>query len=267
MYGSFRFYFDDIPELIQGQHILDIFALFSKELGREYDHFSYMLWSPDENNILIDKSFPNTATGKAKFLNEQIIPIVTGQNGDMTAPVISALCKCNEMQLYSGLRVQIQFPVYSMPLTICVDLEQRATNKVSFENYIHLICGLQSLGFGVNNGFYHVYSLKNEAETLNGGQIGPFLSHCGHKNLKQSIQHKGKGCLNHVMGVYFMNTIRSDLLRDGTRNRLAAITDNIIISGNVLSFALSGSENVSPIYWIKHRQIIKMLEEELRYNM
>ena len=265
MHGSMRFFCDKAPDSIQGQQILNVFELFSNVLGTDYELFSYILWSPDEDDDFINVSYNNTPMGKERFLNERIIPLIKGKDGDLSAPIISATCKCKESQIYSDIRVQIRFPVYSMPFTICADFEEDIVNKVKYKEYIKLICGLQKMGYSINNGLYHVYCMKNEAETLDGGQIGSIISCCGRKNINQCIKHRKKGGLDCLMGIYYYNTIRNDLLDDTTRNRISEIIGNNDhdILDNTFSFALTACDHVSSSYWIKNYQKIKTLEKEL----
>ena len=265
MYGSIRFYFDKTPDFISSRDCLSIFELFYNVLKKDYDYFSYTLWSADEDAVIIDRCYPNTPAGKELFLSETITQLVKGKNGDLSAPFVSAACNCKGKQIYSGVRIQIMFPVYSSPFTICVDFEEDIVKIIKFNDYVKLISDLQCLGYYINNGIYHVYKSRNEAETLNGGQIGTLISHFGSKNIKRSINHQKKGHLDSIMGIYYWNTIRNDLLSNNTKKRISEIVgnNNVIVSDNTFSFALSDNVHASCLYWIKHNREIKLLEKEL----
>ena len=57
MYCSLRIYADKIADSISAQNILSLFDLFGSIFGWSYDYISYMLFDPDADYMLIDKSY------------------------------------------------------------------------------------------------------------------------------------------------------------------------------------------------------------------
>lgn len=178
----------------------------------------------------------------------------------MSAPFIRAACNGSPAQLYTDAQVEIQFPVYAMPFTIRADGKQG--KDFSFQTYTRLIQTLNASGFSVNNAFCHRYSRKNEAVTLDGGQLGSFVGCRGRRNLKNSVQHRKKGCLNRLIGIYGANSIRADLLSEETQKQITALvgSDCTQNAGNVFSFTLETDEALTPLKRIRRRRVQKKLE-------
>lgn len=265
MYCSLRVYVDKTSDLVSTKNILYLFQLFANTLGLSYDYISYTLFDPENDCMLIDEKYSYNLVGKKVFANANILPVVIGRYGDLSAPFITATCIGKSAQLYSAQRVQIQFPVSSEPFVIRVDYAQKATQKLTLETYNFLIQSLADIGFCVNNGFYHVYRNKNEAVTLDGGQIGSVIGCCGHVNLKNFLIHHKKGCCNRLMGIYCANSIRIDSLR---RDSLEAIVNivgssNVILEDNICSFALGNMQKITPSYRIRYAIMLNKLQKIL----
>ena len=113
MYCSLRVYVDKTSYSISTQNILNLFELFSNTFGWSYDYITYMLFDPEKEGMLIDEKYSYDSVGKNVFLNANIVPLFTGQHGDLSAPLITASCIEESSQLYSKHRVQIQFPISS----------------------------------------------------------------------------------------------------------------------------------------------------------
>lgn len=265
MYGSIRIFVDKTPEWIGAQNILGVFELFADALGKTYDFISYTLFDPDKDCALIDEKFLYDPAGKKRFLDTSIIPVAFGEKGDLSAPFLSATCEGKANQIYAEISVQVQFPVYSAPFTIRVDYEQKGIGALSLEKYARLIQGLCALGFPVNNAFYHVYSRKNEAATLDGGQIGPLISLREHENLRNSVMHRKESCLNRIMGIYCANSIRLDSLSEEVQKEITAIvgSGNVMIADDIFSFALGNMETLTPTHrircWVVRKKLQKLL--------
>lgn len=172
MYCSLRIYADKIADSISAQNILSLFDLFGSIFGWSYDYISYMLFDPDADYMLIDKSYTYDSRGKKDFSDTNINAVFVGKYGESSAPIITASCTENAVQLYSKHRIQIQYPISSEPYIIRVDYSQKGAQKLTLKSYNYIIQLLCTCGFSVNNGIYHVYRNKNEATTLDGGQIG-----------------------------------------------------------------------------------------------
>ena len=115
MYCSLRIYADKIADSISAQNILSLFDLFGSIFGWSYDYISYMLFDPDADYMLIDKSYTYDSRGKKDFSDTNINAVFVGKYGESSAPIITASCTENAVQLYSKHRIQIQYPISSEP--------------------------------------------------------------------------------------------------------------------------------------------------------
>lgn len=265
MYCSLRFYVDETPDLTKSQNILCIFELFESVLEIKYDCILHMLFNPDKDDLLIHEKYSYNTQGIAAFLDADILPTYLGKSGDFSAPFISATCNGKATQIYSRIHVETQFPAYTQPFIIRVDYEQKYASKLTPEKYVFLTQALSTMGFRINNCFYHVYTKKKEATTLDGGQVGSFINYYERKNLQKSVLHHSKGCLNRFMDIYCFNSIRLDLLKPET---IRAITDivgdsNLTITDGVLSFALGSVDELSPNYRLTHHHTLRKLKKLL----
>ena len=263
MYCSFRFYIDISPELINSHRLLNVFELFSNVLGKKYDYISYMLFDPDKNDALIDKKYPYDLSGIDEFLNTTILHEVSGENGCLSAPFVRATCTGSATQIYSQICVEIQFPVYSCPLIIRVDYSSHGAEKVTLKSYNYLIHSLLAMGFCVNNGFYHVYSQKNEAITLDGGQIGVLFSCCGRKNRRNYVKHHKEGFLDRFMGIYCVNSLINHALNEDIIKEIENLVGrcNVIYGNNIVSFSLGNIERITPAYRIQYHYTINKIQK------
>ena len=265
MYCSLRFFVDKTPDLTKAQNILDIFELFEHTLRVSYDYILYTVFDPDKDDPLIDKKYFYNTYWKEIFLTDDILKMFIGKSGDFSAPIITATCAGKSTQIYSKIRVQIQFPVYTQPFVICVDYEQQYTDEFTFRKYNFLIQSLTAMGFHINNCFYHIYPKKNEAATLDRGQVGHFLNCYEQRNLKKSVLHHSNGCLNRFMDIYYFNSVRLSMLTPEIISKIADIvgTNNLIITDDILSFALGNAGKESLNYRITHHYELRKLEKLL----
>jgi len=265
MYCSLRIYVDKITDSISAQNILSLFDLFDSVFEWSHDYISYMLFDPDNDRMLIDKNYSYDSRGKKDLSDINIPAVIVGKYGDLSAPIITASCVENAMQLYSKQRVQIQYPISSEPYIIRVDYSQKGTKMLTLESYNYIIQSLCACGFSVNNGIYHVYRNKNEATTLDGGQIGSFLGFNGRVNLKNYLKHRKDGCRDRTSGIYYANSVRTDSI---SKHTLEAIKDvvgssNVILENNIFSFSLGDMINATPNYRIRRAIILKKLQNIL----
>ena len=270
MYCSLRLYVDKKSHSISTQNILNLFELFSNTFGWSYNYITYILFDPEKEGTLIDEKYSYDSFGKKDFLNTKIIPLFTGQHGDSSAPFITASCIEKPTQLYSKHRVQIQFPIYSELFVIRVDYETRDTQKLTLKTYNFLIQSLAEMGFCFNNGLYHVYSNKNEAVTLDGGQIGSLVNYYGHVNLGNYLRHRTKDYRNRLMGIYYVNSIHMDYLGKGMLNSIENIvgSENVILENNICSFSLKNLKKSTPLYRIRYAGVlIKVQRLFNKYNV
>ncbi len=266
MYCSLRIYADKITDSISAQNVLSLFDLFDSIFEWSHDYISYMLFDPDNDCMLIDKDFSYDFCGKKDFSDIKIPAVIVGKCGDISAPIITASCSENAMQLYSKQRVQIQYPISSEPYIIRVDYSQKGKQMLTLESYNYIIQSLYTCGFSVNNGIYHVYRNKNEATTLDGGQIGSFLGLSGRVNLKNYLKHRKDGCRDRTMGIYYANSVCTDSISKQTLETIkgAVGSSNVILENNILSFSLGNMINATPNYQISRAIILKKLQKILR---
>lgn len=266
MYCSLRIYVDKITDSVSAQNILSLFDLFDSVFEWSHDYISYMLFDPDNDRMLIDKNYSYDFRGKKDFSDIKIPAVIVGKYGDVSAPIITASCTESAMQLYSKQRVQIQYPISSGPYIIRVDYSQKGTHMLTLESYNYIIQSLCACGFSVNNGIYHVYRNKNEATTLDGGQIGSFLGFYGRVNIKNYLKHRKGGCRGRTMGVYYVNSVRTDSISEQTLEAIKDVvgSSNIIQEDNVFSFSLGPMINAAPNYWIRRAITINKLQNILR---
>lgn len=262
MYCSLRVYVDKISYSISTQNILNLFELFSNTFGWSYDYITYMLFDPEKEGTLINEKYSYDSVGKNIFLNANIVPLFTGQHGDLSAPFITAACIEEPTQLYSKHRVQIQFPTSSELFVIRVDYEQKDTQKLTLETYNFLIQSLAEMGFCFNNGFYHVYRNKNESVTLDGGQIGSWINYCGYVNLSNYLIHRQKDFRNRLMSIYYVNSIHTDFLGKDMIESIENIvgSSNVILENSIYSFSLGNMQKSTPLYRIRYAGVLIKLQ-------
>lgn len=261
MHCSIRFYADPVSSLPDTRNALNLLDNFSRILGQSYDFVSHILFDPDNDDPIIDKKYRNSVSGRKLFEDSDILYMYLGRDGEESAPIISAFCNGVEKELYSKIHIRLIYPQNTLPLMICVDYEQRSTIKMTTDIYSALLQSLFEQGIIVNNGFYHVYIGKNHATTLDGGQIGSFISYTGLQNAHNFVLHRKNACLNRLMGIYCINSIYVDCLDKDTMNAITHIVgnNNVSLSNNIFSFTLGNKDCFSPLYRIKSRKKIKEL--------
>lgn len=266
MYCSLRIYADKITNSISTQNILSLFDLFDGIFDWSHDYISYMLFDPDDDHMLIDKNYSYDSRGKKDFSDANIPEVIIGKYGDLSAPIITASCTEKAMQLYSKQRVQIQYPISSEPYIIRVDYSQKGKQMLTLESYNYIIQSLYACGFSVNNGIYHVYRNKNEATTLDGGQIGSFLGFYGRDNIKKYLKHRNCGCRDRTMGIYYANSVCTNSISKQTLEAIKDVvgSNNFILDNNICSFSLGNMINATPNYRIRRAIIINKLQNILR---
>lgn len=252
---------DKVPDPVNAKTILPIFELFSDKLGKSYDYISYILFDPEKDGTIVNKIYSYTMTGKASFLNTEIIPLISDNYGNLSAPFIKAACISKPSVLYSAIRVEIQFPVLTMPLIIRVDYEQGSTKKLNFQKYLQLISEMHILGFHVNNSFFHVYPRKSMAATLDGGQIGSITTFGERQTIKKAVAHRQEECVNHLLDVFCANSMPYAVLNEDMRKQISNIVgaENVANVGDNFVFALPNMEDLTPAYRIKYLSHIKKL--------
>lgn len=262
VYCSLRIYVDKISDSVSTQNILNLFELFSDTFGWSYDYITYMLFDPQKEGALIDKKYLYNSIEINDFLNTNIVPLFPEQHEDLPAPFITATRIEKPTQLYSEHRVEIQFPISSETFVIRVDYEHKDTKKLTLELYNFIIQSLAEIGFCVNNGFYHVYRNKNEAVTLDGGQIGTWISYGGYVNLRNNLIHRQKNCRDRLMGIYCINSIRTDSLGEDTIESIVKIVgnSNVILENNICSFSLGNMQRSTPSYRFRYAVILFKLQ-------
>ena len=136
MYCYLDFYIDKTPKKITAHKVLQIFEMFSEELGLSYDRINYLLFNPDATGMgtTINKKYRYNQNGKEKFLKEEIIPLITGKYGDTSAPSIKAYTFKKNV-FFPDTRVLIFFPENNFPFKISVIYKRKDGRKISFQKY------------------------------------------------------------------------------------------------------------------------------------
>ena len=83
MYCSLRLFVDKITDSISTQNILSLFDLFDSIFDWSHDYISYMLFDPDNDNMLIDKKYSYDYCGKKDFSDVNIPAIIVGKHGEL----------------------------------------------------------------------------------------------------------------------------------------------------------------------------------------
>ena len=261
MYCSLRFFIDKPPDLLDAHTILCVFELISVKLGIEYDYIQHTLFDPEKDCTIINRNYSYDIFGKKCFVNSEIKHLVSSEFGDLSAPFITASCNSQNNVLYSKVRAEVQFPTYGTPMVIRVDYEQKYARKLDFQKFTYLITNLCSLGFHVNNAFFHIYHCKNEAVTLDGGQIGSIIGMSGRRNLKKYILHRKNGCVNRPMDIFYANYVPEFLLSNENWNKVSKVLgqDYVAKIEDGVAFALSNTVSLSPYYRIIEQAMLKKL--------
>lgn len=265
MYGSIRIYLDDFPKQNIQQSILSFFEFVSSELNISYNYIEYLLFNPDYDDKAFHKIYKYDENGKTKFLNTEFLTKLIGLDGEESSPFISAKCHCEENELISKGRVEIQFPCGIMPLTIRIDFKIDSQSFMSNEKYRDLLFFLQLRGFKINNAYYNVFSVMKEVGVLDGLAPGGVLGVVNHKYIKASVEHRKNGCRNSLMSVFCANTVSLDLLTTETVRKIENVVEkkNTFVVDNLFSFVVGDLKTVAPLYKVKYVRKIKELEKLL----
>lgn len=267
MYGSYRFYIDKWPEVIQATSVLDIIDMFSAELGAPYTRLIHTLYSPDKNQPIVYDEYANDTYGRLAFTSSNFIPLFVGKDGEVTAPSVMATCDGNANLIYSFIRIEVQLPFNSIPMTLCVDFDcNYVTNPLSSNGISRFISRLHDMGYRVNNSFYHVYHKKNTATTLDGGQIGSIISLGDRQIIKKSVAHRSKNCVNHIMDVFGVNSILCNTISDGAKDKITNLVGEHHVGtvGENFIFSLPCLKTITPKYYIKQYYIVNKLRKIIK---
>ena len=265
MYCSLRFYVDEISETVDSRLILQIFEVFSQMLQKKYDYIEHCILS-SENDTITSHKFLYDINGHNSFADYIITPMQIDNHGEIVAQTVSATCEHAWNLLYSNIYVSIRFPLDRNPMIIAVDY-QNHSKAMTFEQYASLISILQQLGFHINNSFYHIYNRMNTVTTLDRGQLGSFVSLADRKNIKNSVVHHMKNCIDHIMDIFCANSIPSRMLSNDTKQSIVQLLGNNAKEiGDSYVFALPDVENLKTTYRIRHYTLIKKLQNLFKSN-
>ena len=269
MYCYLSFFMDKSPKKTNSRLVLDIFEMFESELGKTYDYINHVLFNPDGNGYVINRKYHYNQKGKEKFLNSEIVPLITGKYGDTDAPFVTATCKNKFDQYFSDFKVSFFFPEYNMPMQIEVIYKEKNTKKMSFSKYTKIISYFHKIGFHVNNSMWHVYNQRNEATSFMRmstlmNTINPFRR----RNAKSIRKHMENRRLNNIVDVFCANSIVLSAIDEEKKNRIIDIVgnNNVLEIDDVLVFALPNSEKIRPIYRIKYMIMISKLRKFFKTN-
>jgi len=268
MYCYLDFYIDKTPKKITAHKVLQIFEMFSEELGLSYDRINYLLFNPDATGMgtTINKKYRYNQNGKEKFLKEEIIPLITGKYGDTSAPFINAYTYEKKDVFFHNTEVLICFSKNSFPFKISVIYKRKDGRKISFQKYVNIIFKLKKIGFSVNNSFYHVYYRRNAVAPFIGMQIGSHSSVFEMLNRNNFFEHQKYNYLNHIMGIYCANSVVSNYLDEKTKQQIASYvgSNNVFETNDTFIFSLPNLERIKPIYRLKYIVLIYKLKRVIK---
>lgn len=262
MYGSLRIYIDKWDHDIGATSILDIINMFSLGLGAPFSRLIHVLYSPDEDRPKVYVEYTNDESGRNAFISSEFISEFTGKYGDVSAPSVKATCACDSNEVYSGISIEVQLPCGRSPMILRVDFDLNFISiPLELSTYTLLLSNLYSMGYRVNNSFFHVYRKRKTVVTLDGGQIGSFISFEEKRNIKQSIAHRKNGEINRIFDVFYINSIRRSQISKAARDSIIDIVGNNC-TANVADnfvFSLPISTPISFHYRHTYSNIVKKL--------
>lgn len=268
MYCSLRFYIDKTPDLTSALPFLALVKFISETINYPIDYLGYVLLDPNSDNYLINERYKYNEKGIRRFSSVSIIPSLESKEGETMSPVLIASRLCPDFELYSDISIWLSYQMSRFPMSLLVNFKYSRNNKIDFDRYLYLIEKMNEIGYHVNNGFYSGYFRKNEALTFEGGRIGHYLSFQGKRNIDNFNYHRMHNLLNHLMGIYYANSIVANVLSDDQINKIREIVgkENVVVEEGILSFTLDTTEKMTPFYHLKYLKIIKKLEKLLIYK-
>lgn len=267
MYGSYRFYVDKWPGIIQASSVLDIIDMFSVELRAPFNRLIHTLYSPDKNQPIVYNEYTNNIHDRANFCSSNFTPLLIGKYGEVTAPSVMATCNNNVDSIYSLIRIEVQLPINSIPMILSVDFDcNYVLNSISLNGYNRFISRLYAMGYRVNNSFYHVYNMKNTATTLDGGQIGSIVAFEDRQIIKKSVVHRSKNCVDHIMDVFGVNSILCNSISDGAKDKITNLVGEYFVDtvGENFIFSLPCLKTITPNYHFKQCHVVNKLRKIIK---
>lgn len=264
MYGSARFFIDEWPRQITSNNLIEIFEFLSNSLGVELEIISYVLFDPDGDGMLINQVYPFNRCGKEEFSNIQIMPLVSGKNGDLSAPFVQATCQLNSEQLYDSIQIVVQFPFPGFPMVLGIDYDCKSVlSTFTLDSFKDALSFLRQRGCRVNNSLFHIYANKNIAAALDRGQVGIVSER---RLIRKASAHYQRGCVDSLMDVFCANSILCRTLSLSAKNKVKAIvgSENVIEMGDTFIFALAPLQKLRPILPFPSLRRLKKLRHILK---
>ena len=112
-----------------------------------------------------------------------------------------------------------------------------------------------------------MYSSKNEASVLDGGQIGSSLNPETRKILNTLRDHDPAYFSNHLVDVFCANSLPLTALENGLQQRIDAIVgkeNTFIIDNRLFCFSLPNLDRITSMYRVKDRKMIRQLRNCLQ---
>ena len=274
MYGTIKFYIDKFPKNDLSQETVETMENISKLIwGGDVAFYHYLMFDPlAPDEILADKTFPNTIQGRETFCKTKIPLYLTGLE-DVETPSIIGKGGTDPWKAYEKYMIRFfywntnPYQARQFRLTLTIHLDYSFVNKrISFSDYSELVGLLQKRGYHINNGYYHVYNHKNMCNSFD-GITGIFLSSADKRILKMGVLHNKARNENHVADVFFANTLPPAIISYEVRKEIENIvgSENVSNVGDHFNFSICDLSNAKPsdYYW-KNKKKIKTLRKVLK---
>lgn len=265
MYISVRCFFNKCDKLPPANIILSTLERIACFLHLPYDEYYYLLPSPDSDNNVIQKQFPNSEEGRQQLLNCLITPIVVGKYGEESSAFLGISCFCNENEAFEKARIEYQYPQNAMPATLRIDYKQTGNKNFDFCSYCDIISILYDMQLETNNSFVVNLRNKKACVSLDGGQIGSFVTLEIRRNLKNYLLHQEHHFMNSIRGACCANSIEKKYINKYQVSEIRQIVGekNFAEIGNSVVFALPNLSFLTPQYSIIFATTINKLKQVL----
>ena len=270
MYCSMMFFLDrNIEEkrITDFDIILKALSMLKNKLHLECCKLEYSLDNPDKSGSYILHSKKNWAGDyKTPPFQFDIIPSVQGKYGDVSHTFINYYDSLDAGGFYYKSSIDIIYPSDNMSMFIKVFFKVKEEIVSDYIIFAEIIEELEALGLFINNSFLHLYNRKKESSSLIGMQVGSLttLQQCNNIKRFQKHMHEYK-LVDHLMDVYFVNSIKEELLDEEQKKCLIDIVGekHVFSAGHSLVFTLPDDQEIM-FYRLKNRKAINEIRELLK---
>ena len=245
-----------------------MFSIIDQKLELSCKWMEYSLLDPDINyGYLFHDITPWNNHCKTDVSTWPKKMIKRGEFGDISATFIkvSDIKPPFDKESFDSGKIEIWCSNKKLPTEIKVDLKIKENNKCDIVSYKSIIKDLNSINMHVNNSFLHMYSLKKELYSLDGGVVGLLDTIQIKDNIKHYIKHSKQCRQNCIMDVFCANSI---VYRCLDKRKIEQITEivgkkNISYIDDSLVFSLPEKNNFKYGYRLHNRTTIYKLRRVL----